>query len=413
MTYTRRNHDQKPNVGEYRVLRSVRNDDFHQRAIEYFGRRRENLHIVATTKTKSGQVLDWIPRESQPGFRKDVTPPPHSVMPMSSPPVREGGRRIERAQFELEHDKGARGPDGTVPVLRKDLSKIRIDRPLNEYFSKRRGRGHISTRLRNFVAPPPEEGGNHRYAESLQNTFNFGGEGFISVYDPYTESSDDFSLMQIGIINDEAGYIQSAEAGIQEMQDIYGDWVPHLFVYYTTNGYSSEGDNQGGYNQDHDGWVQYDGSVYPGATFSNVSTPDGPQYNIFIKYQFWQGNWWLRAGDLWLGYYPGSVYEGNRSVFSSLGDHANIIGFWGEVFDSDDVSGLTSTTMGSGYWAENEWPWAAFQRNLRFQDRAGGMHDFNADSSVVDSPNMYDLEMHMLSGTDWGSYQWLGGPGAR
>ena len=120
----------------------------------------------------------------------------------------------------------------------------------------------------------------------------------------------------------------------------------------------------------------------------------------------------MRAGDLWLGYYPGSVYEGNRSVFSSLGDHANIIGFWGEVFDSDDVSGLTSTTMGSGYWAENEWPWAAFQRNLRFQDRAGGMHDFNADSSVVDSPNMYDLEMHMLSGTDWGSYQWLGGPGA-
>jgi hypothetical protein len=25
---------------------------------------------------------------------------------------------------------------------------------------------------------------------------------------------------------------------------------------------------------------------------------------------------------------------------------------------------------------------------------------------------MYDLETHMLSGSGWGSYQWLGGPGA-
>src|SRR5207237_900337 len=117
------------------------------------------------------------------------------------------------------------------------------------------------------------------------------------------------------------------------------------------------------------------------------------------------GNWWFRAGDRWIGYYPGGLYEGNRSVFSSLGDHANFIGFWGEVFDSDDVSGATSTTMGSGFWAENQWPWAAYQRNLLFQDRSG-LHDYNADGVTVDSPNMYDLELHMLSGSDWGSYQW-------
>jgi hypothetical protein len=325
-----------------------------------------------------------------------------------------GERRSERARFELEDHPGARGPEGTVPVPRKDFTKIHVHTSLRRYLAKRRGGHHLSQRLTTrLLAPPPEEGGSHRHSESSQRTFCLGGEGFLSVYDPYTETSDDFSLLQIGIINDEAGYIQSAEAGIQEMQDIYGDWVPHLFVYYTTNGYSNDGDNQGGYNQDVDGWVQYDSSIYPGANFSAVSTPGGTQYELFIKYQFYQGNWWFRAGDNWIGYYPSGLYEGNRSVFSSLGDHANWIGFWGEVFDSDDNPGPTSTTMGSGYWAENEWPWSAFQKNLKLQvDAAGTMQDYNADSVDVDSPNMYDLETHMLSGTDWESYQWLGGPGA-
>jgi hypothetical protein len=30
----------------------------------------------------------------------------------------------------------------------------------------------------------------------------------------------------------------------------------------------------------------------------------------------------------------------------------------------------------------------------------------------VNSPSMYNLETHMLSGSGWGSYQWVGGPGA-
>jgi hypothetical protein len=408
---TRKNPDKKPVVGEYRLSRkaSPDNNGFHKDAVEYFERRRKRLQIVATTRTPSGQILDWIPRESQATVGGIAAPPA-----LLSARVARGKRHAESARFELEKHPSARGPEGTVPVLRKDFTKIHVRTSLRDYLSKRRGRRHLSNRSPNGIfAPPPEENGTHRYAESSQRTFNFGGEGHISVYDPYTETSDDFSLMQIGIVNDENnGLVQSAEAGIQEMEDIYGDYIPHLFVYYTTNNYSNDGDNQGGYNQEVDGWVQYDSSVYPGATFANLSTPGGTQFSILIKYQFFQGNWWFRAGDRWIGYYPSGLYEGNRSVFSSLGDHANLIGFWGEVFDSEDVPGPTSTTMGSGFWAEDGWQWAAYQRNLLFQDRSGALHDYNADSTVVDSSNMYDLETHMLSGTSWGSYQWLGGPGA-
>lgn len=408
-----KNKDEKPKVGKYRASRAPFKEELDRYQAEvsaYFERRRKKLQIVATTRTKSGQTLDWIARESQHPAGKIATPPP--LHPLSA---ETGDRRIEHARFELQDDPGAHGPKGTVPVLRKDLSKIQVRKSLRKYLSRRRGRGHLSSRsVRGLLSPPPEESGSHRYASSNQSTLCFGGEGILSVNDPYTETSDDFSLMQIGLVNDEEGYVQSAEAGIQEMQDIYGDWVPHLFVYYTTNGYSNDDDNLGGYNQDVDGWVQHDSSVYPGATFTNVSTPGGPQFQIFIKYQFFEGNWWFRVGDLWLGYYPSGLYEGNRSVFSSLGDHANRIGFWGEIFDSDDNSGPTSSTMGSGYWAEDQWPWAGYQRNLKVQvDRGGSLQDYNADSTFVDSPNMYDLEIHMLSGSDWGSYQWLGGPGAR
>jgi glucose/arabinose dehydrogenase len=101
---------------------------------------------------------------------------------------------------------------------------------LRQYLSRRRGRGHRS--IRSGDGSTLADGG-HRYAETAQSAYNHGAEGFLSVNDPYTETAADFSLVELAVVNDEQGYIQSAEAGIQEMQSLYGDWGPHLFVYYT------------------------------------------------------------------------------------------------------------------------------------------------------------------------------------
>ncbi len=89
----------------------------------------------------------------------------------------------------------------------------------------------------------------------------YGTEGNINAWDPYTERSDEFSLGQLGLRRDSSQGRQTVEVGHQEYRDLYGDWVPHLFTYYTTNGYSSDGDNKGGYNRDVAGWVQYSGSI--------------------------------------------------------------------------------------------------------------------------------------------------------
>jgi neprosin-like protein len=105
------------------------------------------------------------------------------------------------------------------------------------------------------------------------------------------------------------------------------------------------------------------------------------------------------------------LFRVTRAYFSTLGDHADHIGFWGEVFDSDDVHGRTSTAMGSGYFAEAGWPWSGYMHNLRAQTmRDGSMADYDG-SAEISSPEP-DIQGHFLSGSGWGSYVFAGGPGA-
>ena len=398
----------RPKAGKPKLKGSKKQPNyraFEKEIREYFEERRERLHIVATTRTKSGQTLDWIPIESQIKKGAIATPPPDSEIVLPR-----GKRRVQLAKFELEHDKAEHGPAGTVPVPRKNLSKIRIVRSLGDYLSKH---GHIpesQVKLDNgFHLLMPDPAGNHHYTITSQNKMCWGGEGNLSAFDPYTGSSSDFSLMQIGLANDDTGQRQTVEGGWQEYQQEYGDWVPHLFTFYTTNGYSSNGNNKGGYNQDVDGWVQYDGSIYPGATSSPNSTPGGTQYILQIKYQLYENNWWFRCNGKWIGYYPVHLFMGNQSVFSTLGDHASAIGFWGEI---GDVNEPTKTQMGSGYWAEDGWTYSAFQSNLKVQsDRGGGLEDYDGGAGSTSDPTLWDIITHMKSGTDWGSYFWMGGPG--
>ena len=190
---------------------------------------------------------------------------------------------------------------------------------------------------------------------------------------------------------------------------------PHLFVFYTTNGYLKYGNNIGGYNRDVDGWVQYDGSIHPFcAADVPDSVPGGDQYVMKIKYQWYQENWWFQCNGRWIGYYPGRLFMGDQSTFSTLGDHATRIGFWGEVGDREELAGngWTSTQMGSGYWPKTGWKWSAYLRNLMVQgDRSGTLADYDSRSTSASDPQMYDLLSNFKSGSNWGSYMWLGGPG--
>lgn len=376
----------------------------------YFEGRLERMEVAATTRTPSGQVIDWVPIESQLPSGQSLADPPSDPVPVTSP----DGDRVDRpVRFELEQDGVERGPEGTVPVLRKDLERIDFGQSLGELLGKYPDPARVYPIAGRLQAPPPSTDGPHRYASTSQGIIAFGGDGTLSAFDPYGENTDDFSLMQIALTNGDTGRLQTVEAGWQQRKDSYGDWYPHLFTYYTTNGYTSDGDNQGGYNEDIDGWVQYDGQVHPGALSSPNSVRGGDQYSMQIKYQLSNANWWLMCNGRWLGYYPASLFMGSGSTFTTLGDHADNVAFYGEIYDSNETPGKTKTDMGSGYWPEYGWTWSAYQRNLLVQtDRAGAMADYDGGGGWASDPDMYGVDSHMRSGSNWGSYFWMGGPGA-
>ena len=75
-----------------------------------------------------------------------------------------------------------------------------------------------------------------------------------------------------------------------------------------------------------------------------MSTPGGQQWELFIKYQLYQGNWWLNVSGEWIGYYPSSLFSD-----PGLQNQASLIDFYGEIVDSASHLDATKTQMGTGY----------------------------------------------------------------
>jgi hypothetical protein len=94
---------------------------------------------------------------------------------------------------------------------------------------------------------------------------------------------------------------------------------PHLFTFFTTDGYQSTANNKGGWNRDVAGWVQVDTQIFPGTTFAPLSTRGGAQYDVKIQWLLdGANNWWLFVLDRWIGYYPGTLFSAGTDAGRSL-----------------------------------------------------------------------------------------------
>ncbi len=218
--------------------------------------------------------------------------------------------------------------------------------------------------------------------------------------------SNEFSLGQLWLVRGSGGGLQTCEVGAQTYFDLYGDWFPHLFIYYTTNNYTQGGDNLGGYNTDVAGWVQSSAQVYPGIRLAE-SVPGGDQFELSLKVTLFQGNWWVRVGNEWMGYYPSGLYNS-----AGLRDQAASVDWGGEIVD--DVANHpepTSTWMGSGHFPYEGWQHAAYMRNLAYQsDAAGTMIPIQGYPSVT-NPAAYQIATDFSGTSTWGSNFFWGGPG--
>ncbi|CAG8983080.1 hypothetical protein HYALB_00006108 [Hymenoscyphus albidus] len=354
-------------------------------------RKRANLYVVETTFTDT-QTIYWIPLESQ-GNIAQAPPDP-------------APRTASRPLAELEQPGADLGPPGTVPIPQVNLDHLSntIIKSSPEFKNSKR-QDSVS--------------GSHWYVSSNQSVSNLGGSGIFSLFEAYTESSADFSLIQTAVTREDVS-ISWRGFPIPSTQTVEAGWInykdqisqPHLFTYYTTNGYIGEGDNQGGWNTEHVGWVQVDRKIHPGSVFTPLSVNGGVQNDLRIEYALFHENWWLSVEDRWIGYYPGSLFSfpSSDAPGNTLAGGSSKMHFYGEVLNMEES--LTTTDMGSGQWASTAYGHAGYIINMTYRNTNNVKMPFKGGDFTDSDITRYTHEADFMSDTDKGSYMYIGGPGA-
>ncbi|KAF2705489.1 hypothetical protein K504DRAFT_387988 [Pleomassaria siparia CBS 279.74] len=340
-------------------------------------------------------MIDWVVPESQLSNGVIATPPAPPIDIQSTSNISIPLLIVQKSAIES-------GPEGTVPRPRAAATSI-LKRPPPS--------GNIDAKPKSKRAA-----GDHWYASTSQLVDNFGGRAAFNIWKAFTQSDGDFSLIQSAVIrenvpkpgNNAQLVVQTVEAGWINYPGQIRD--PHIFTFFTTDGYGSFADNTGGWNSDVRGWVQYDSVIYPGYVFTTLSTYGGTQYEVKIQWLFSGGNWWLWVLDRWIGYYPGSLFSANTDAARSLATKSNRINFYGEIYDSHPT--LTTTDMGSGNFADRSFGSSCFIRQVAYTNTLSVDQSYDGSAGrVVSDTSRYSLATFLDSG-DWGSYMYLGGPGA-
>lgn len=393
-----------------------------QRIIEYFSERQIRYDVVATTKTKSGQIIDWIKPESQVPDGKVAAAPsekletrkPKSVLDNAyldtdlPKALQERNRQDASARTELQLDRSAMGPKGTVPIVRFDVEgylkeniKYLPEDPI-EILTK---------------APPPAPAANNRYYAVWQRLGDvFGSIGRINIWNTTGPVGNETSIAQVAVIRGTP--MQAIEAGKIETSAFAPSKRPTFFTYFRTNGAAS-GDWVAGYNALVDGWIQVSSSVAPGMSLVPwESSTNGLQFSLDVEVRLWQGNWWVRAAGQWAGYYPNckgadSPPCAQGTLFSAAGirDKANRLDWYGEVFDAS-APAATSTDMGSGAFANQRWSRAAYFRNLLYTWSPTQAWWWNSGSISTTDQACYSADgPYYSSDPNWRNWFYYGGPG--
>lgn len=252
----------------------------------------------------------------------------------------------------------------------------------------------------------------HEYAAWIQNVNATASLATFNVWQPSVGPTNETSITQSWLAGWGGGALQTVEVGVHVYPQFWGDSLPHWFVYYTADGYVNT-HCYDTYCPSGTGFVQTSTIYRPDIPLQS-SVRDGPQVEGPLG--FYRDptthNWILYYFDgtnfIQVGYYPVESFIVNN-VAGQLTQFAEQVSFGGEV---GSLSGGTHTTagMGSGAFASEGWRRAAYQRNLRYMDTSGVVHDFVAGGGQnVTNPNCYSIS----SGTDsvWGTYMYFGGPG--
>ena len=123
----------------------------------------------------------------------------------------------------------------------------------------------------------------------------------------------------------EIGWLVSAEQ--------YGNTNPHLFVFHWKNWTPTCYDTCA--------WVQWSNTYHPAMDLGSAVGK-----KAYIGYVLWQGNWWAWFDNQWMGYFPGSEWDGKYAKTS-------LIQWFGEVASQNGRPPKTQMGNGQFYRALN------------------------------------------------------------
>jgi Neprosin/Neprosin activation peptide len=397
--------DTRPNCESDRVA----NPRERQRMERYFGDLVRKEDVVTSLRLRSGEVVDCVDLYKQPALRRrGMEAHRIELRPRGEP--EEKGNVEEKPASDKDVDPssssrqlsasrqeyGAEGeicPEKTIPIRRMDAEILRNFRSLDDFFRKHPP--HVVDGPTNL----------HQYAHAYRTGDNWGAQSILNVWGPYTERASEFSLSQIWVVRGSGRTRETVEAGWQKYRDLYGDYRPRLFIYFTPDNYGTGGC----YNLTCSAFVQVSNSVYIGGGFTNVSQHPHPSTAWEFKLR-WQkdgteGHWWLKYGDTWVGYYPRTLFDSD-----GLRDLAAKVDFGGEIIDEQPSGRHTRTDMGSGHFPGDGFGYAAYHRQIRYittRNIWGVRPSLTATRTDADC---YDITLHNSSDS-WERYFYFGGPG--
>jgi hypothetical protein len=389
-------------VGE--VVR-VRDDEERARMERYLADFVRQEDIVDSIALSAGEVADCVAIERQPALRRPElqghtlqqrTPadPDERTDDRSLSPLKDPASAEELAAAIQEYGSDSRTcPENSVPIRRLTIDILDNFETLEDFFRAR---------------PPHDLTGPtnlHQYAYSYIFTDNWGSQSTLNVWSPYTEKANEFSLSQIAVTRGSGDDKETVEAGWQKYRDLYGDYRPRLFIYFTPDNYGSGGC----YNLTCGAFVQVNNSVYIGGGFTNISSHPHPStaWEFTIRWQRHgeTGDWWLKYGDTWVGYYPSNLFDD-----SGLRPRGSKASFYGEIIDRQTGDRHTRTDMGSGHFPGDGFRYAAYQRRVRTITTGNVWNLRPVLSTTRTDADCYDISVNSSSGS-WERYFYFGGPG--
>jgi hypothetical protein len=399
----------KPQV---RVSQAADFEEMRQHLIRIYGGLK-----VAHSFVLEADTYDCIPINQQPsvrlqGITKIADAPPAGTASAEAP--KPGARTAQIAEShpatlarqvaeDIQKDKFGNSTHceaNTIPIRRVSLDEMSRFSTLREFFNKGPNTEGIPQASTNTPpctgnCPPP-----HKYSVLSQTVNNWGGNSTLNLWSPYVNTSkgEGFSLTQhwyVGGSGKTMPGLQTVEVGWQNYPAKYGDERSRLFVYHTADGYKTTGC----YNHDCGDFVQTNGSVYLGGPFSHYSTTNGPQYEINIQVQLYQGNWWIFYGTTPFGYYPGSLFHGGQ-----LTHNATKV-----AYGTETVGSTVWPPAGSGAKPSEGWGKAAYQRDLFYINSSRqGIYE---SLSIWNIAPCYAINGPTSGSGAWERYFYDGGPG--